>query len=208
MKDDQCPRFGFEAAEAALELVAVRDGRCHVVRGEEVDRSQFHVDAMAPQPARLIDAGAVEQAVEPGAEAVWIAQRWQPTPGPDEGLLDSVLCSIRVAQDEPRGGIQPEERGVRKRGEGVMIAPSRSLHEFLLHLTLGGGATDVAALTEYGEATAGVRSNIVRAVRRRGTIALPHRPRGAEAAREDPGSRREVAARRAGPARSRLGGRP
>src|SRR3954468_15393568 len=178
MKDDQCPRFGFEAAEAALELVAVRDGRCHVVRGEEVDGSQFHVDAMAPQPARLIDAGAVEQAVEPGVEAIGIAQGRQPTPGPDEGLLDGVLRSVRVAQDEPGGGIEPEERGVRKRSEGVMIAPSRSLHEFLLHLTLGGGTTDVAALTEYGEATAPVRSNNVRRARRRGTIALPYRARG------------------------------
>ena len=33
-----------------------------------------------------------------------------------------------------------------------MIAPSRPLHEIQLHHALGGGAADVAALTEYGEA--------------------------------------------------------
>ena len=88
---------------------------------------------MAPQPARLIDAGAVQQAVEPGVEAVGTAQRGQVTPGPDERLLDGVLGLVGVAQDEPGGGIQPEDRGACQRGEGVMIAPSRSLHEFLLH---------------------------------------------------------------------------
>ena len=88
---------------------------------------------MAPQPARLIDAGAIQQAVEPGVEAVGAAQCGQVTPGSDERLLDGVLGLVGIAQDEPGGGIQPEERGACQRGEGVMIAPSRSLHEFLLH---------------------------------------------------------------------------
>ena len=88
---------------------------------------------MAPEPARLIDAGAVQQPVEPGVEAVGAAQRGQVTPGSDERLLDGVLGLVGVAQDEPGGGVQPEDRGACQRGEGVMIAPSRSLHEFLLH---------------------------------------------------------------------------
>ena len=56
-----------------------------------VDGRQFDVDAMAPEPARLIDAGADEQAVEPGVEAVGVAQRGQITPGSDERVLDGVL---------------------------------------------------------------------------------------------------------------------
>ena len=88
---------------------------------------------MAPEPARLIDAGAIQQAVEPGVEAVGAAQCGQVTPGPDERLLDGVLGLVGIAQDEPGGGIQPEDRGACQHGEGVMIAPSRSLHEFLLH---------------------------------------------------------------------------
>ena len=74
-----------------------------------------------------------EQAVEPGVEPIGVAQRGQVTPGPDERLLDGVLGLVGIAQDEPGGSVQPEERGACQRGEGVMIASSRSLHE-LLHL--------------------------------------------------------------------------
>ena len=88
---------------------------------------------MAPEPARLIDAGAVEQPVEPGVEAIGVAQCGQVTPGADERLLDGVLGLVGIAQDEPGGGVQPEDRGAGERGEGVMIASSCSLHEFLLH---------------------------------------------------------------------------
>ena len=98
-----------------------------------MDRSELDVEAMAPQPARLIDAGADEQAVKPGVEAVGAAQCGQVTPGPNERLLDGVLGLVGIAQDEPGGGIQPEDRGACQRGEGVMIASSRSLHEFPLH---------------------------------------------------------------------------
>ena len=104
-----------------------------VVDRRRVDGSEFDVDAMAPEPARLIDAGAVEQPVEPGVEAIGAAQCGQVTPGSDERLLDGVLGLVGIAQDEPGGGVQPEDRGACQRGEGVMIAPSRSLHEFLLH---------------------------------------------------------------------------
>ena len=101
--------------------------------GGGVDRGQFDVEAMPPEPARLIDAGADEQAVEPCVEAIWAAQRGQVTPGSDERLLDGVLGLVGIAQDEPGGSVQPEDRGACQRGEGVMIAPSRSLHEVLLH---------------------------------------------------------------------------
>src|SRR4051794_3992698 len=134
MKDDQGPRLRLEAAEAAFELVAVVGDGQSVPDGRGVDRSEFYVDAMAPEPARLIDSGAVEQPVEPGVKAVGAAQCRQVFPGSDERLLDGVLRLVGIAQDEPGGGIQPEERGACQRREGVMIAPLRSLHEFLLHL--------------------------------------------------------------------------
>ena len=79
---------------------------------------------MAPEPARLIDAGTDEQPVEPGVEAIGVAQRGQITPGPDERVLDGVLGLFRVPEDEPGGGIQPGDRGACQLGEGVMIALS------------------------------------------------------------------------------------
>jgi succinyl-CoA synthetase, beta subunit len=133
MKHDEGPRLRLETAEAAFELVAVGHRRRGVIDGRGVDRGQFHVEAMAPEPARLIDAGAVQQTVEPGVEAVGAAQCGQVTPGSDERLLDGVLGLVGIAQDEPGGSVQPDDRGACQHGEGVMIAPSRSLHEFLLH---------------------------------------------------------------------------
>ncbi len=133
VKDDQGPRLRLETAEAALELVAVvRDGHA-VVDRRRIDGSQFDIDAVSPKPARLIDTGADEQPMEPGVETIGAAQCGQVTPGSDERLLDGVLGLVGIAQDEPGGSVQPEDRGACQRGKGVMIAPPRSLHEFLLH---------------------------------------------------------------------------
>ena len=88
---------------------------------------------MAAEPARLIDAGADEQPVEPGVEAVRVPERGQITPGPDERVLHGVLGLFGVPEDEPGGGVQPGDRGACQLGEGVMIALPRSLHEVSLH---------------------------------------------------------------------------
>jgi hypothetical protein len=73
VKDDDGPRLRLEPAEAAFELVTVGHDGGFVVEDRVIDRGQVHVEAVTPQAARLIDAGAVEQAVEPGVEAVGTA---------------------------------------------------------------------------------------------------------------------------------------
>ena len=83
VKDDERPRLGFETAEAALELVAVGHLRRGVVDGRGIDRIQDHVEPLAPEPPRLVDASVDEQSVEPGLEAVGAAKRGQVTPGTD-----------------------------------------------------------------------------------------------------------------------------
>ena len=98
-----------------------------------IEGRQFDVDAMTPEPARLIDAGADEQPVEPGVEAFRVPQRGQITPGSDERVLHGVLGLFGVPEDEPGGGIQSGDRGACQLGEGVMIARPRSLHEVSLH---------------------------------------------------------------------------
>ncbi len=69
MKDNQGPRFRFEAAEAAFELVAVGHGGSLVAEGRVIDRGQVNVKAMTPESACFVDAGAIEQAVKPGVES-------------------------------------------------------------------------------------------------------------------------------------------
>ncbi len=123
VKDDEGPRLRFETAEAAFELVAVGGRGRAVIDGMEGGRGQFDVEAVPPKAARLVDAGADEQAVKPGVEVIGAAQCGQVTPGPDERLLDGVLGLVGIAQDEPGGGVQPEDRGACQRGEGVMIGP-------------------------------------------------------------------------------------
>ena len=129
MEDDQGPRLRLEVTEATFQLVTVRRSRRFVGDAGGVDLGELDVEAMPPESARLIDAGADEQAVKPGVESVGAAQRWQVSPGSDERLLDGVLGLVWIAQDEPGGGIQSEDRGASQRGEGVMIAFPRSLHE-------------------------------------------------------------------------------
>ena len=117
---------------------------------------------MAPQPARLIDAGADEQAVKPCVERLRVAQRGQITPGPDEGVLHRVLGLFDVPEDQPGGGVQPGDRGACQRGKGVMVAPPCSLHEIPLH----GSPSDkrsgrATRLVEYGEAGSEDRSQFL-----------------------------------------------
>jgi hypothetical protein len=128
VKDDQGPRLRLEAAEAAFELVAVVGDGHAVVDRRRIDGSQFDIEAVPPEPARLIDTGAVEQPVEPGVETIGAAQCGQVTPGADERLLDGVLGLVGIAQDEPGGSVQPEDRGAcqrrrRRHDRPVSLAP-------------------------------------------------------------------------------------
>src|SRR5258705_13054493 len=94
MKDDQGPRFRFEAAEAAFELGAVGHGGSLVAEGRVVDRGQGNVKAMTPEAACFVDAGAIEQALERGVEWGRAAEGGQIAPRPDERLLDGVLSLV------------------------------------------------------------------------------------------------------------------
>ena len=82
----------------------------------------------APTPG-LVEAGVHGEAVEPGPEPVRVAQPGQVPPGSDHRILDGVARELRVPEDEPGGRVQPRERRVDERDEGVMIAPLRPFDE-------------------------------------------------------------------------------
>src|SRR6188508_3729639 len=73
-----------------------------------------------------------EEAVEPCVEPLRIAQPGEALPGPDEALLDRVARELRVPEDQPGRRVQPRDRPADEHGEGVMIASSRTVHEFSL----------------------------------------------------------------------------
>ena len=217
MKDDDGPHLRLEPEEAAFELVAVGDRRRRRRRPPGASsRGQFDVDAMAPEPARLIDAGADEQPVEPGVEAVRDRAAWadHARPGRAAFWTASLACSA-IPEDEPGGGVQPGDRGACQLGEGVMIAPPRSLHEISLHHAprRRRGRSGRAQRVWRGDQST-VRSELRPGAivgRGRRSTRLTRCPRPVPSApsigspeescpREDPGSRRQVAARRPGPA--------
>ncbi len=139
MQDDDGSHLRIKPEEAAFELVAGHDRRLDAVDRGHDEWGEFDVDAMSSDPARLIDAGAHEQTMDPRVEAFGIPKRGQITPGTDEGVLHRVLGQFGIPQDEPGGGIQTGDRGACQLGEGVMIALPRSLHEVSLHVALGDG---------------------------------------------------------------------
>ena len=158
MQDDHGPHLRLQPEEAAFELVAIRDERFDAGHRRRFEFGELDIDAMAPEPSRLIDAGVDEQPVEPGVEAIRVAQRGQHAPGPDERVLDGVLGLIGIPEDEPGGGIQAGDRGGCQLGEGVMIAFPRPLHEVSLHVAPRRWHGRSTVLAEYGEASYGNRS--------------------------------------------------
>jgi hypothetical protein len=85
-----------------------------------------------------VDAGVDDEAMEPGVEAVRIAKAREMPPGSDVAFLDRVACELRVPEDEAGCRVQPHDGRVHELGEGLMIAPLRSLDEkSLVHANLG-----------------------------------------------------------------------
>ncbi len=84
--------------------------------------------------------------MEPGIEAVGIAERREVRPGVDECFLARILGTAVIAQDQPRDDEEATDRNAGKLREGVMIARHRSLDEFPLHRACAVGATSLVAL--------------------------------------------------------------
>ena len=97
-----------------------------------VDRQQLDLDRSSASTSQDVDAGADDEAAEPALEAIRIAEGGQVPPGSDEALLDRVSRELVVPEDQSGSRIQPRDERAGQHGEGVMIAPLRSLDEFSL----------------------------------------------------------------------------
>ena len=122
-----------QAAEAPLELVAVGDAQEVVGRGRDVHRQDAQVRDAATLALRLGEARADDEAVEPGVEAVRIAEPGQVTPGDDQRFLQGILGPIDVAEDPLGERVEavaphPDQVGIRL----PVTVPCR-LDEFAIH---------------------------------------------------------------------------
>ena len=137
MQDDHRSLVRRQPAEAPIQLVSIDD------RTDRVDGDRFmgwaprHAVPMPAAAPGLVHAAADEEPMQPGIEAVGIAEGRQVAPGTHECLLDRVLGLVRFVEDQPCDRIESGESRSDEHGEGVMIASSRPIHELSLHPDLG-----------------------------------------------------------------------
>ena len=132
VQDDDRALLGSEPPERQVEQVAIGDERRHVGDRRSVERQQLDLDRSPPATSQDVDAGADDEAAEPGFEAIRIAKRREVPPGSDEALLDRVSRELVVPEDQAGRRVQPRDEHAGKHGEGVMIASLRSLDELSL----------------------------------------------------------------------------
>ena len=70
---------------------------------------------------------------QPGVPGIGVTQCAHVLPGGDEGLLDRILGTIRIAQDEGGDTVEPRGGGPHQLGEGVRIPAFGLFDQFSLH---------------------------------------------------------------------------
>ena len=122
VEDDDRSIAIVEPSQDLADEFAIGQGGVRIGRGGPFHKGDLHF-YWTPAPAtRLVEAGVDGQPVQPGLEAVRVAQAADVAPRPDETILDSVLGELGVAQDEAGGRVQLHEQPFDERGEGIMVA--------------------------------------------------------------------------------------
>src|SRR6266446_1954110 len=101
----------------------------------------MQLDDVAPGlHAALAMTGADEEPMHPRVKPIGIAQPSNTPPRLDEGILDGVLGTRRIAKDQASDGVEVGDRRARKLRERINIAVPCPLHEVPHALTLIGRA--------------------------------------------------------------------
>ena len=132
MEDEDGSLVGGQMAEGPLQLVPIGYETGLVADGLGRDRRELDLDRPAPTPANGIEAGIDGQAMDPGVEAVGIAQAGQIAPRPDAGVLDRILREFLVPEDEASDRFEMGDGRADDQGEGIMIASACSFDEIPL----------------------------------------------------------------------------
>jgi hypothetical protein len=125
--------FRREAAEAALELVAVREGARGVGHGR-LDREHANVRIPRSGPPCLGVTGMHEGPVQPDLEPLRIAEPRQLTPGDHQRLLHGILGSAEVAEDPLRERNEPVAVRTGQHRERLPVPTTRLLNEVAIHV--------------------------------------------------------------------------
>ena len=122
-----------QPAEAAIELVSVEEPAGLIGFGRIEGRQMHLAGASRAALPGLAMALVDQQPMQPGLEAVRVAESSNVTPGGDERLLGRVLGRRFVVQDQPRDDQEATDRDARQLTERVVIAAHRPLHEIPVH---------------------------------------------------------------------------
>ncbi len=117
-EDDRDSLVGVEAAERAVESVAVVDLPVGVMRGSRRSCSIQVVVASVAATPEPISTGIDEDAAEPGVEPIGIAEPSVIAPSSDECVVGRIFCLLCVAEDEASEPIGRVESLVDKPLEG------------------------------------------------------------------------------------------
>src|SRR4030095_16749694 len=100
VQNDDRPLIDAQAAEAALQLVAIGHLRELITAGRVVEWQLADLGrSLSPLPARLAMAGPHEDSVKPGLEPIGVAKRREGSPSRHESVLGDVGGSIRIDDD-------------------------------------------------------------------------------------------------------------
>src|SRR4051794_4997829 len=150
MEHEDRPLVGRQAAEPAVELVPVADGKQVVACGRTViDRQHSEVRGPSTLTRRLGDADIDQQALEPRIESVRIAEPLQVTPGDHQRILEGILGPIDVAQDPLGDGEQPVGPNADQVDVRVPIPVPCRLDEVAIHGSLSCEPLSVSGLRIY-----------------------------------------------------------
>jgi hypothetical protein len=135
-EDEDRSLIGWEPPEATVDAVAVVDRPRLVQASRPVDREKTDVRVPITRPTRLGIAGVDEEALEPGVEAVRIAEVGQLSPGDHQRLLHSVLGPSDVSQDPLGDRHEPVTVRSGQDGKGLPVSVLRQLDEVSIQPTV------------------------------------------------------------------------
>ncbi len=124
MQDKDGSLLDAQSAEGAADLVAVGQVAT-TVGGGRLDGDHRNRCLEASPGPELIDGRVDHQTMDPGVEAIGVAQTGKTLPRPYEGFLDGVFCKVHVPDDQARDGVEAIDRALDEDVEGVPIASGR-----------------------------------------------------------------------------------
>jgi hypothetical protein len=136
MQHEDCPLIYGNSPEGALELVTVSQNPAAIGRAWTVDVDYADVGRELTPAPELGITGMDENALRPSLEAIYVAQMRQLLPGRDEGVLQRVFGSTRLAQDSEGDRVEGIADLAYQAGESFSVATPGPLDDGWVHTDL------------------------------------------------------------------------